>query len=55
MMEQYKEINEENFKLFFEAGFRAGQQALADGFTEAPISYFYESFVEQFGLPGDSK
>jgi len=42
---------ETEYKKLFEAGFRAGQQALADGVTELPIEYFYESFVEQHGLP----
>ena len=40
------------YKMLFEAGFKSGMQALRDGSTDdLPISYFYESFVEQFGLP----
>ena len=39
------------YKMLFEAGFKSGMQALRDGSTDVPISYFYESFVEQFGLP----
>ena len=44
-------IYEAIYKMLFEAGFKSGMQALRDGSTDLPISYFYESFVEQFGLP----
>lgn len=48
-------IDETNYKLMFEAGFNSGMQALSEGSTDIPVSYFYESFVEQFGLPKENK
>lgn len=42
---------ENNFKRLFIAGFNSGKQALSEGNNDLSVEFYYESFIEQHGLP----